>query len=345
MAVAKKLPSGSWRVRAYGGKDAEGKNIYKSFTASTKKQAELAALEWQTTYHPTSESTSKMTFKDAINAYVESGRSDYSPLTVKTYHKYARNYFTDIQHLQLSRLTEAQIKASARPLSDLAPKTQKSIICFFTAVLKKYRPDLSVDLTPPKVKYTPPEIPLEDDLKVIFAAVKGKEIELPVLLAAWLGLRQSEVRGLRHKDIIGGKYLRVSRAIVDGEDAEGNNVPCEKGGKTEAAARVLPLPEYIASLIPDGKPDEHIVKLTGTAIYKQFSRVCKNAGLPHYTFHSLRHANATVMLDLNVPDKYIATRGGWGSQIYKKVYQHATPAGANAVADIIDAKFSSLIDD
>ena len=42
MAKAKKLPSGNWRCRAY---DKETRK-YKSFTAETKKEAELMALEW-----------------------------------------------------------------------------------------------------------------------------------------------------------------------------------------------------------------------------------------------------------------------------------------------------------
>ena len=46
MANAKKLPSGSWRVRVYDGKDQNGKDVYKSFTAPTKKQAEYLAAEY-----------------------------------------------------------------------------------------------------------------------------------------------------------------------------------------------------------------------------------------------------------------------------------------------------------
>ena len=42
---AKKLPSGNWRVRLYVGKE-DGKPKYKSFTASTKKEAEFAAAQY-----------------------------------------------------------------------------------------------------------------------------------------------------------------------------------------------------------------------------------------------------------------------------------------------------------
>lgn len=41
MPKAKKLPSGNWRVRAY---DKETKK-YRSFTAETKKESELMALQ------------------------------------------------------------------------------------------------------------------------------------------------------------------------------------------------------------------------------------------------------------------------------------------------------------
>ena len=46
MATAKKLPSGNFRVRVLVGKDLQGKKKYKSFTAKTKKEAELMAAEY-----------------------------------------------------------------------------------------------------------------------------------------------------------------------------------------------------------------------------------------------------------------------------------------------------------
>ena len=46
---AKKLPSGRWRCQVYLGKDKNGKNIYKSVTADTRKEAEYLAAEMQLT--------------------------------------------------------------------------------------------------------------------------------------------------------------------------------------------------------------------------------------------------------------------------------------------------------
>lgn len=47
MAKAKKLPSGSWRAQVFVGLDENGKQIRKSFTAPTKKEAEFLAAEFK----------------------------------------------------------------------------------------------------------------------------------------------------------------------------------------------------------------------------------------------------------------------------------------------------------
>ena len=46
MANAKKLKSGNWRVLEYDYTDKNNKRHYKSFTASTKKEAEYMAKEY-----------------------------------------------------------------------------------------------------------------------------------------------------------------------------------------------------------------------------------------------------------------------------------------------------------
>ena len=51
-------------------------------------------------------------------------------------------------------------------------------------------------------------------------------------------------------------------------------------------------------------------------------------GLPHMTFHDLRHINASVMALLQIPDKYAQERGGWKTDYtMKKVYTHTFSQG------------------
>ena len=61
MAKARKLPSGNWRTKIYIGKDSDGKNIYKSFTAETKKESEYMAAEYRMYLNTKTGSVLKMT--------------------------------------------------------------------------------------------------------------------------------------------------------------------------------------------------------------------------------------------------------------------------------------------
>ena len=82
MATAKKLPSGNWRVNLFVGKDINGKRIYKSFTAETKKQAEFLAAEYNL---KRKEKPKEITVGDAIDGYIASKENVLSPSTIVGY--------------------------------------------------------------------------------------------------------------------------------------------------------------------------------------------------------------------------------------------------------------------
>lgn len=68
MAKAKQLPSGSWRVQVYAGKNAAGKPQYRSFTALTRKEAEYNALQFQLHHKEVSRDSSSMTLDEAVES-------------------------------------------------------------------------------------------------------------------------------------------------------------------------------------------------------------------------------------------------------------------------------------
>ena len=67
-----------------------------------------------------------------------------------------------------------------------------------------------------------------------------------------------------------------------------------------------------------------IVNLNPSTLTARFKRGLKNAGLPPFHFHDLRHYAASIMHALNVPDQYIIQQGGWKSnRVLKEIYQTA----------------------
>jgi integrase len=161
---------------------------------------------------------------------------------------------------------------------------------------------------------------------------------LPIALAIWLGLRQSEIVGLTW-DCVDGNTLHIKQAIVVGD-----NGPEKKGTKTYSGKRSLSIPPYIQTLIEaQPKNSNYIIGLSGKAIYSGFTRICKKAGVPHYRFHDLRHANASVMLAINVPDKYSMKRMGHATNnMLKTTYQHTIKEKEREFDEKIDSEFSKL---
>lgn len=89
---------------------------------------------------------------------------------------------------------------------------------------------------------------------------------------------------------------------------------------------------------------EYLVKLSGQAIYKRFVRIIQKSGLKPCRFHDLRHLNASVMVELGVPDKYAMERGGWSTDsTLRNVYQHTFDSKRKEIDKQINDYFEKLL--
>lgn len=335
MAKAKKLPSGNWRVNQYVGKDDTGKRIYKSFTASTKKEAEFLAAEYVLNHQ---ESENNLTIGQAMQAYIDSKSNILSPSTLHDYGKIKRLRFLDIQDIHIADITNQIIQKSINKESlNLAPKTVSNASGFLSSVLKVYRPDFNYNVSLPAKTRKIKEVLSPE---TIFDLVRDTEIELPVILSMWLTLRMSELRGIRRKDIKDG-YLTINQVKLN----IGGRDVVKSSAKNETSKRKLKIPPYIMNLI-DKLPSEqeYIVPKSTYSITNKFYKLLENNNLPHMSFHDLRHISASVMLQLNVPDKYAMERGGWATnETLKKVYQHTFSEERKQIDRQIDEYFEKAM--
>lgn len=338
MAKAKQLPSGSWRVRVY---DNELKKQI-SFTSTLegkagKAEAELMAREYQ--LGRKQKKVQGKTVGECIDEYINLKENILSPTTIASYRKERRNSLADLCDIPLSQLTATDIQAHINKLS--LTKSAKTIRCahgLLVSVLHVFAPDMRISTTLPKVQKKIKQLPTVQE---VMGAVIGSDIELPCLLAMWCSLRMSEVRGARKSDVKNG-ILTIQNTIVT---ADGENIE-KQSTKTIESTRQIRLPERIISLI-NALPTEqvYLTTLSGQALYKRFTRLLEKHNIDHMTFHDLRHLNASVMLALNIPDKYAMERGGWSSNhIMKSVYQHTFTAERQAADERIDDYFNSVLD-
>ena len=366
MARKKKgeLPSGSIRRKVFIGYeylvdekgnpilDEKGKQKkrakYKSVTASSAKEAEQLKAEVKASKIKYSKN-SEMTLRVAIDKYINSSEAILSPSTIKGYETIKRNAFQTIMDVRMCDLNDVIIRDAINlecqrpknkcPDKVISSKTVVNEYGLISAVINHYCPNLDIEVTLPQVSINQNDI---STATVLFNVFKGTEMELPVLLAMWLSFTVSEILGLTKSKSISADGNSISIKEVRVIDKNGCYVVKNKG-KQPTRERTLSIPPYIKSLI-DKVETDRLVTMSGAAINGRFDRAIKKAGLPHMTFHDLRHVNASVMSETGVPVKQAEARGGWKSDNIMKTRYVQAFSEERALADKkVDDYFNNIV--
>ena len=332
----KKLPSGKWRVQIMVA------GTRRSRTFPTEAEALHYATGVKTKMAEAEAAPSEKTVSQAATAYIEASRAVLSPSTIAGYIKIRDNWLGTLEHVKVRDISQEQVQRWVNNMKQAgkSPKTISNAHGFLSSVLKQARPALHLTTKLPQKQKKEIHIPTEEEIRKIMAAAKGTKNEFPFALAVWLGLRASEIIALT-SDSIHGEYLTVNTAMVLDEHRD----LTAKDPKTYSGYRTLHLPPEIVALIPETKrPDKRLVPRTGGALYKALLRTCEKAGVPPYSFHALRHANASIMLANGVPDKYAMKRMGHATtHMLKTVYQHTMQDKETQVTAQVEAAVRSML--
>ena len=138
MATAKVLPSGAYRVRVFAGKE-NGKSIYKSFTAPTKKEAEYLATQYLMEATEKKKLKSDKLFCDELSNYITTKETVLSPSTIKGYKNIERmlkKNYPDFYNMKIADIEQDHVQ---KVISDLArtksPKTVRNYHGLLSAVI------------------------------------------------------------------------------------------------------------------------------------------------------------------------------------------------------------------
>lgn len=310
---ARKLPSGSWRARLFLGEDENGKKHYKSFTASTKREAERLALN----YAEEQKSSTSATFGDAFDEYMEIKSNILSPSTINGYKK-MKKYYIDFLNMDVTAITQPLVDRFVNTFaSDHSPKTVRNAYSLFCCVMQLKIPSCTFNAKMPQKNVLQYYIPTDDEMKTLLAYAKTTNYDLyvAILLASIGTLRRSEVCGLDAADIT-GCIVHVHNVVVHGRDGGWvlKTVP-----KNSSSDRYI---EYPKAVIKELRKERKICQLTPDTLTEYFGRAINNCRLPHFRFHDLRHYAATIMHAMGVPEAYIMERGGWKTNtVLNQVYR------------------------
>lgn len=334
LPTPQRLPSGAWRVQIM----VDGKRV--SVVDENPSMAQTKAIMIKNGLIEKQVNKNKMTVGEVIDRYIESKDAVLSPSTIRSYKSIRKNVIGEIENITLEKLTQEDVQRHINLLSkEKSAKYVRNVHGLLTAAIAQYNPEFVLHTTMPQKQKKEIQIPTMEEIKFLAEKSKGTSFELPFLLATWMGLRTSEIRGLTW-DCIKGDVLHVKQALVDGE-----NGPTLKTTKTYSGNRKIRIPPYIKSLLDNQpKSGDYIISFGRNGLYSHFQTMCEKYGLPHYRFHDLRHVQASVMLALGVPDKYAMERMGHSStNMLKTVYQHTMKPKSEEVADKVDKFFSEKL--
>ena len=327
MAKAKKLPSGSYRVRA-------SKNgITKSFTHANKDIAEAMASKWKAEID--SEEPNKMTLADAYDRYIKSKESVLSPNTLHAYRMMADNYFSSLMNIRIDRLTDEHIQIAVNELSSRkSPKTVRNAYGLLASVLRMYRPAYHPRITLPQKQKREINVPTREEIKALLEYTKGKNLYVPIILAAFCGMREAEICALTSEDIKGNK-IHVNKSMVF-VDNKGWQI---KPPKSFSGDRYIEMPPQVKEAV-NGKKGK-IAAYTPDGLRTTFKKALDKAGIKNIRFHDLRHYYVSELFDMGLPEKYIISQVGHSSaSITKAVYDHLSQEKQSRYAKAIANHFN-----
>lgn len=377
MPKAVKRGNGQWRVQIFEGYDQDGKRIYKSITAKTKKEAESAAAIWiaERDERKAAEEREKArasipTLDEAMTKFIETCKSqNYSPSTIAGYMKIQRNSFPSIIDKKVDEITAMDVQmAMDNRAANHAPKTVQNDYAFLHSILLRYCPDLNLSGTilakkrkrakrvfkqawaPDIIQY------IRDNLRTDFY--------IYALFIICSGCRPSEIYSFVWGDlsarpidtIDGGQHyqvgtIRIDSASVIGYDGEYH----EKDPKTDAGYRVLTLDwsffQELYRVRPRGNPDDKIVMMKPGNCSKYWKIVKEHLGLPDsMVFYDLRHYFVTQLNSAGATDEEMASAMGHTSarfthDVYIELFEEDQRRVSRTMANSTARLFGSIKDD
>ena len=203
-----------------------------------------------------------------------------------------------------------------------------------------------------------------EEMNALFDAVRGNKIEVPVMLAAFYGLRRSEVVGLKWDAVDFEQNTLEIRHTVATVRLDGKKVIVESDTtKTKASKRTLPLvPVFRERLLALQEEQKENRKLCGRSYNKKydgyicvdpmgnlllpnalsdsFQLVLRDYNLRRIRFHDLRHTFATRALERGMDYKTLsAILGHYSVAFTMDTYVHSMDEHKRHEMDKMDDMF------
>ena len=194
-----------------------------------------------------------------------------------------------------------------------------------------------------------------EEVERLFDVVKGDPVEFPILMAAFYGLRRSEIMGLRWQAVdFSSNTIRIEHTVVEFRLDGEHKIVSKDRMKNKASCRTMPLvPQFRELLIRMQERQQNCRELCGNCytetdyiyvndlgvpykpnfVTQHFRIVLQKNGLRIIRFHDLRHTCASLLLKSGVSMKEIQEWLGHSNfSTTANIYAHLDAAAKSSSA-------------
>jgi integrase len=281
----------------------------------------------------TAETRPAMTMRSGTSRFLES-RIDIDPNTRKNYGSILKKVSARFGQLDPDDVRPDDI---AEWIAELAETLKPGTVQLHLVVIRMVFDYIGIDPNPardPRVKLPKrvreePKPPPAEHVEAILETI-GRKWKLLFIVIEQGALRLGEATGLRWGDV----------------DAANLRVRLPRSQTKRDQARWVYLPEWLIHVIEDTcpledrTPERRVFQgITEASAYQAMTRACRNAKIPHYHPHDLRHRRITVWHQSGVPARELAERAGHSKpSMSLDVYSHILP-----VDEIHESTFLELL--
>lgn len=325
MAEAKQLPSGKWRVNLFVGYKPDGKRDYKSFTAESKKEAEYLAATYAFK-RKEKKKPQNWTVGETIDMFIKSISNIHSPNTIREYKSERKNRFKSLMNVKLGDLTNEMVQDAINDdAKDVSPKTIKNAYGLLAKSLGRYFKDFELDIDLPAPVRVDIVLPSDEMIKKALDMSRGTGTDTGIFLAAFLGLRRSEICAIKWEDVdFENNLIRINKSMLQQED---NSFVLKKKTKTFLSTRYVEAPPLVMKHLAGlERKSEFLVPYSPDNLTNRWCRLREKCGF-YCRLHDLRHYTASIMKAVGMPDKNAAEVFGHSTtNMLQRVYQHPLQA-------------------
>lgn len=329
-------------VALYFGKDNEGKKIQTYATASSLKKARTILKDHRRKMEAgTATPPAKDTLSDCTKAFIDYKASDLAESTIYGYTNIWKNHILPYfgkKRIQEITAKDIQDYISFKNHSTLSKASIKKHIALLYSVFKNAYITGLINENPldrmERMKAKAPQMDCMNTQEIaeLCNSVKGTQLEVPVLLAAYMGLRRGEILGLKWEHI---DFEKTTLSIENTRTMVGKNI-VEKSPKTERSTRQLHLDTPLLQLLSEHKAKrrkninhDYVVTMDNGSPFKpnylseSFHKHLQRYNMKAIRFHDLRHSFASIANDAGIQmNKISAAMGHSNISVTSAIYTH-----------------------